>query len=40
MASKFFRPDSPLMITMTQITDVIFLSVFWMLGCIPLGSQK
>ena len=36
MASKFFRPDSPLMITMTQITDVIFLSVFWMLGCIPL----
>lgn len=33
---NIFRPDSPLMITMTQITDCIFLSLFWMLGCFPL----
>ena len=36
MAFKIFKPDNPLMITMTQITDVIFLSVFWFLGCIPV----
>ena len=36
MAFKIFKPDSPLMITMTQITDVIFLSLFWLLGCIPV----
>jgi uncharacterized membrane protein YesL len=24
------------MITMTQITDCIFLSLFWLLGCVPL----
>ncbi len=36
MAFKIFKPESPLMITMTQITDVIFLSLFWLLGCIPV----
>ena len=36
MAFKIFKPDSPLMITMTQITDVIFLSLFWLLGCVPV----
>lgn len=36
MAKSIFRPDSPLMITMTQITDVIFLSLFWLLGCVPV----
>lgn len=36
MARGIFHPDSPLMITMTQITDCIFLSLFWLLGCIPV----
>lgn len=31
-----FRPDSPLMIVMTQITDCIFLSLFFLMGCVPL----
>ncbi|MBQ3193175.1 MAG: YesL family protein [Oscillospiraceae bacterium] len=35
MFRNLFRPDSPLMITMTQITDCIFLSLFWILGCFP-----
>ncbi|MDO5400029.1 MAG: DUF624 domain-containing protein [Eubacteriales bacterium] len=35
---NIFRPDSPLMLTMTQITDCIFLSLFWMLGCFPVVS--
>ena len=33
---KIFNPDNALMITMTQITDCIFLSMFWMLGCFPV----
>lgn len=36
MFRNLIRPDSALMITMTQITDVIFLSLFWLLGCFPL----
>ncbi len=36
MFQKLFNPDNPLMITMTQITDCIFLSLFWLLGCVPL----
>lgn len=36
MFRNLFRPDSPLMITMTQIADCIFLSLFWVLGCIPV----
>lgn len=36
MFQKIFNPDNPLMITMTHITDCIFLSLFWMLGCFPV----
>jgi len=36
MFRSMFRPDSPLMITISQITDCIFLSLFWILGCFPL----
>lgn len=36
MFRNLFRPDSGLMITMTQITDCIFLSLFWILGCFPV----
>lgn len=36
MFQKIFNPDNPLMITMTQITDSIFLSLFWLLGCFPV----
>ena len=36
MARKFLNPDNALMITMTQITDCIFLSLFWLLGCFPV----
>lgn len=36
MFRNLFRPDSPLMITMSRITDYIFLSLFWMLCCIPV----
>lgn len=35
MFRNLFRPDSPLMVTMTQITDCVFLSLFWILGCVP-----
>lgn len=33
---SLFRPDSGLMIAMTQITDCIFLSLFWIIGCVPV----
>lgn len=33
MFRKLFDPDSDLMVTMTWITDCIFLSLFWLLGC-------
>lgn len=36
MFKNLFRPDSSLMIVMTQITDCIFLSLFFMLGCVPV----
>lgn len=36
MFRNILRPDSPLMITMNQITDCIFLSIFWVLGCFPV----
>lgn len=36
MFRKFLNPDNALMITMNQITDCIFLSLFWLLGCVPL----
>lgn len=36
MFRKFLNPDNALMITMTQITDCIFLSLFWMVGCFPV----
>ena len=36
MFKNLLRPDSPLMIVMTQITDCIFLSMFFFLGCLPV----
>ena len=36
MFRNILRPDSALMITMSQITDCIFLSLFWLLGCFPV----
>ena len=33
---NIFKPDSGLMIAMTQITDCIFLSLFFLLGCVPV----
>lgn len=36
MFRSLFDPENGLMITMNQITDCIFLSLFWFLGCLPL----
>ena len=36
MFRNLLKPDSPLMITMSRITDYIFLSCFWLLCCIPV----
>lgn len=36
MFRNLFNPESPLMLTMTQLTDCIFLSLFWILGCFPV----
>lgn len=36
MFRNLFNPENALMLTMTQITDCIFLSLFWMLGCFPV----
>lgn len=36
MFRNLLRPDNPLMITLNQITDVIFLSLFWLICCFPL----
>ena len=36
MFRNLLKPDSGLMVTMTQLTDSIFLSLFWILGCIPV----
>ena len=39
MFRNLLRPDSALMITMNQITDCIFLSLFWLLGCFPVVTM-
>lgn len=36
MFQKLFNPDNALMLTMSQITDCIFLSFFWVVGCFPV----
>lgn len=36
MFKSLFSPDTPLMIVMGQITDCIFLSLFWIVGCVPV----
>ena len=36
MFRNLLNPHNALMITMTQITDCIFLSLFWILGCFPV----
>lgn len=36
MFRNLLKPDSGLMIVMTQLTDAIFLSMFWILGCFPV----
>ena len=36
MFRNLTNPENALMITMNQITDCIFLSLFWLLGCFPL----
>ena len=39
MFRKFLNPDNALMITITQITDCIFLSLFWLICCIPVVTM-
>lgn len=36
MFRNLFNPENALMLTMAQITDCIFLSLFWLLGCFPV----
>ena len=36
MFQKIFNPDNPLMVTMAQISDCIFLSLFWLLCSLPV----
>lgn len=36
MFRNLTNPENALMITMNQITDCIFLSLFWFLGCVPV----
>ena len=36
MFKNLFNPDNALMITMSQVTDAIFLSLFWIVGCFPI----
>lgn len=36
MFKNLLNPNNSLMITMNWITDCIFLSLFWILGCIPV----
>lgn len=36
MFRNLFNPESQLMITMARITDLIFLSLFWLLCCFPV----
>ena len=39
MFKGLFRPDSGLMIAMAQVTDCIFLSLFFMIGCVPVVTM-
>ena len=39
MFRNLLKPDSALMITMSQITDCIFLSLFWLVGCFPIVTS-
>lgn len=39
MFRNLFNPDNALMITMTQITDCVFLSLFFLLGCFPVVTM-
>ncbi len=36
MFRNLFKPDSDLMIFMSRITDCIFLSMFFLIGCLPV----
>ena len=36
MFKNLFNPDNALMTTMAQVTDCIFLSLFWVLCCFPV----
>lgn len=36
MFKNLLNPNNALMITMSWITDCIFLSLFWLLGCFPV----
>lgn len=35
MLRKLLNPENPLMLTMANLTDCIFLSLFFLLGCLP-----
>lgn len=39
MFRNLFNPDNALMLTMAQVTDCIFLSLFWLLGCFPVVTM-
>ena len=36
MSRRFLDPDNGLMITLSQIGDCFYLSLFWILGCFPI----
>lgn len=36
MFKNLFNPENGLMITFSHIADAIFLSLFWILGCVPV----
>lgn len=36
MFRNLIKPGSPLMVVMTQVTDCIFLSLFFLIGCVPV----
>lgn len=39
MFKNLFNPNNSLMITMSWVTDCIFLSLFWILGCFPVVTM-
>ena len=39
MFKNLLNPNNSLMITMSWITDCIFLSLFWILGCFPVVTM-